>query len=213
MAKAQSQVVSIAPPQIGVAKFKIRGTAPLVMHKFSEKVRQMLKERHEAGSQSKTKKAKAARDFDAEFLAAAHRFEDGGYGIPCSAFRAALISACRLVGFTMTRAKLSLFIEADGYEDGLGLVRITKGVPTPKLMEVRNETGVVDLRMRPMWAPGWEAVVTLRFDLGQFSTADVANLLARVGLQVGLLEGRPDSKNSAGMGWGLFEIVSKDQAK
>jgi len=32
-------------------------------------------------------------------------------------------------------------------------------------------------------------------------------LLARVGMQVGIGEGRPDSKNSAGMGWGLFEVV------
>jgi hypothetical protein len=30
--------------------------------------------------------------------------------------------------------------------------------------------------------------------------------IARVGQQVGICEGRPDSKNSAGMGWGLFDI-------
>jgi len=34
----------------------------------------------------------------------------------------------------------------------------------------------------------------------------LTNLLARAGLQVGIGEGRPDSKNSAGMGWGLFQI-------
>jgi hypothetical protein len=28
----------------------------------------------------------------------------------------------------------------------------------------------------------------------------------RVGAQVGIGEGRPDSKNSTGMGWGTFEI-------
>jgi hypothetical protein len=37
--------------------------------------------------------------------------------------------------------------------------------------------------------------------------ADIANLIARVGLQVGIGEGRPDSKQSAGLGFGLFEIV------
>jgi len=34
----------------------------------------------------------------------------------------------------------------------------------------------------------------------------VTNLLSRVGMQVGIGEGRPFSKNSAGMGWGTFEL-------
>ena len=59
-----------------------------------------------------------------------------------------------------------------------------------------------------VFAPGWEAKVTIRWDSEQFSGADIANLLRRVGEQVGLLEGRPDSRQSAGMGWGLFEIVT-----
>lgn len=42
---------------------------------------------------------------------------------------------------------------------------------------------------------------------------DVANLMNRVGAQVGIGEGRPDSKNSAGMGWGLFSIETKTQEK
>jgi hypothetical protein len=29
------------------------------------------------------------------------------------------------------------------------------------------------------------------------------------GMQVGIGEGQPDSKNSAGMGWGLFELATK----
>ena len=37
-------------------------------------------------------------------------------------------------------------------------------------------------------------------------TQDVTNLLMRVGQQVGIGEGRPDSKNSAGMGWGTFNV-------
>ena len=33
------------------------------------------------------------------------------------------------------------------------------------------------------------------------------NLIARVGMQVGVGEGRPDSKQSAGLGFGLFDVV------
>jgi hypothetical protein len=108
----------------------------------------------------------------------------------------------------MTRAKLSLFVVADGFDklDGTPLVKITKGKPHYVEHAVRNESGVADIRPRPMWDEGWEAEVRLTWDADQFSTIDVANLLMRVGLQVGIGEGRPDSKNSAGMGWGTFVL-------
>jgi hypothetical protein len=62
-----------------------------------------------------------------------------------------------------------------------------------------------------MWEPGWEATVRIRFDADLFTITDVANLLRRAGLQVGVGEGRPDSKKSAGMGWGIFDISENTQ--
>jgi hypothetical protein len=50
------------------------------------------------------------------------------------------------------------------------------------------------------------AVLNIRYDADQFSATDVMNLIARVGMQVGIGEGRPDSKQSAGMGFGTFEV-------
>jgi hypothetical protein len=61
-----------------------------------------------------------------------------------------------------------------------------------------------------MWRPGWEAKVRIRFDGDQFTLTDVTNLLMRVGLQVGIGEGRPDSKMSTGMGWGMFEVLGRE---
>jgi hypothetical protein len=57
-----------------------------------------------------------------------------------------------------------------------------------------------------MWREGWEAKLRIRYDADQFSLSDVSNLLARAGMQVGVGEGRPDSKDSAGLGWGLFSL-------
>jgi len=71
---------------------------------------------------------------------------------------------------------------------------------------VRNESGVVDLRMRPVWRR-WEVVLRLRWDADQFSAADILNLVARAGLQVGVGEGRPDSPNSNGLGNGCWEVM------
>jgi hypothetical protein len=53
----------------------------------------------------------------------------------------------------------------------------------------------------------WAAVLNIRYDAGMLTSSDIVNLISRVGLQVGIGEGRPDSKNSAGLGFGLFEIV------
>ena len=49
-------------------------------------------------------------------------------------------------------------------------------------------------------------MVRIRYDADMFAQEDIYNLMMRVGQQVGIGEGRPDSKNSAGMGWGLFDL-------
>jgi hypothetical protein len=121
-----------------------------------------------------------------------------------------MISACRLVGFKMTLAKMSIFVEADGFDadDGTPLVKLIAGEPERMDAAVRNATGVIDIRSRPMWRE-WQADLRVRFDGDQFTLDDVANLLSRVGVQVGIGEGRPDSKASAGMGWGTFKLAEK----
>ena len=205
----KSEVV-ISAPKIKVAQFKIQGTAPYVQARFSAKAMQAMMAKMAAGPTAKAKKVREARDFDADFLAAQHVSQDGWVGIPASAFRQAMISACRLVGFRMTLAKLSLFVEADGFDaiDGIPLVILDAGTPERVDMAVRNQTGVADIRVRPMWRQ-WGATVRVRFDEDQFTITDVTNLMLRVGAQVGIGEGRPDSRESAGLGWGTFDIVSE----
>jgi hypothetical protein len=120
-----------------------------------------------------------------------------------------MISACRLVGFKMTIAKLSVFVQPDGFDgdDGQPLVRLTVGSPIRKDIAVKLADGSTDILARPFFFP-WEARPTLRWDADQFSATDVINLFARVGGQVGVGAGRPDSKFSTGMGWGTFEVKS-----
>ena len=197
------------PPNFEEAEFRIIGTTPLVLNAFSAKAREQIKAKMASGQRANKERKREPKDFMAAYEGALHRSTEGWLGIPASAFRAAMISACRIVGFKMTVAKLALFVEPDGFDavDGTPLVRITKGEPRYVEHVVRNETGVVDIRPRPMWDPGWEARVRIRWDSDQFSADDVANLLLRAGLQVGIGEGRPDSPNSAGMGWGLFKVA------
>lgn len=207
---AKQTAVTIQPPRFQTAEFRIIGTAPYVQNKFSAKAREQMRTKQQAGSTSKKGAKKDPKDFEKAYESAIHYSDEGWIGIPAPAFRNACISACRMAGFKMTHAKLSIFIEADGLDadDGTPLVRITKGEPEYTELAVRNESGVADLRPRPMFRQ-WEAVVRLRFDLDQFTIEDVSNLLNRAGMQVGVGEGRPDSRKSCGMGWGLFRIADE----
>jgi hypothetical protein len=202
--------VVIPPPNFKSARIRLRGTSPYVQHAFPQKALQTMIATQMAGSQSRKGRQRESKDFEAAYQGATHFARQGWIGIPAGAFRNAMISACRLVGYKMTLAKLSLFVEADGFDrnDGTPLVKITKGKPQKHFAPARNANGSTDVRCRPMWQDGWEAVVTVRWDADQFQAVDLVNLIARVGLQVGVGEGRADSPNSAGLGWGHFRVMN-----
>ncbi len=202
----KSNVVTIKPANIQTAQFNITGTAPMVQARFSGKAMQAMMAKMALGSVANKSRAKPARDFDDDLEQAKHISVEGWQGIPASAFRQAMISACRLVGFKMTLAKLSVFVQADGFDriDGIPLIRF-EGTPERTEMAVRNATGVADIRIRPMWRQ-WTSKVRVAYDADQFTLQDVTNLMSRVGLQVGIGEGRPDSRDSAGLGWGTFKL-------
>jgi hypothetical protein len=162
----------------------------------------------EAQMATAKKKKKEPRNPEEDFENAKHVSEEGWCGIPAAAFRAAMISACRLVGFQMTKAKLSIFVEADGLDrdSRQPLVQIiSDDEPEMSEMCVRLESGVASVAIRPLW-PRWGCLIRVKFDGDQFTYRDVINLLDRAGQQVGIGEGRPDSKKSTGLGWGTFEV-------
>lgn len=200
--------VTIKAPDIRTAEFSLKSTAPMVQSRFSQKAKDMIRDKQAAGSTAKRKRE--AKDFDAIFHSAYYKMADGAYGIPASAFRSAMIRACSLVDFKMTQARMSIFIEADGYDakdPSVPLVRI-KGTPKKLEMALRNDRGGADIRVRAMF-PEWSAKLRVNFDADQFTMNDVANLLARAGIQVGVMEGRPMSRESAGCGWGTFRTADE----
>jgi hypothetical protein len=199
--------VVISPPNMKVLPLTLVGTTPYVQHRFSQKAITQMKTAQEMGSQSKKGKKREPRNWEADYLQSMHISTEGWNGVPASCFRAAMISACRLVGFKMTLAKLSIFIEADGVDkvDGMPLVKI-EGDPHMCEHCVRLPTsGTTDIRIRAMWDE-WKIRLRIRFDADVFSVSDVVNLMSRCGMQVGIGEGRPDSKSGPGVGWGVFRI-------
>ena len=207
MARQSLDVVTISPPQFERIRLRLVGTAPYMQARFSAKAMQAMKSKMEAGPTAKKGRRKDARDFDDDFRAAQHIAADGWNGVPAAALRNACIDVCRMVGFKMTHARMSIFVEADGFDkvDGTPLVRLSAREPERVDMATRNATGVADIRVRPMWRE-WALNVVIRFDADQFTTSDVVNLISRAGEQVGIGEGRPFSKSSNGLGFGTFTV-------
>lgn len=209
----ESKTVQISAPNIQQATFKIIGISPLVIHRFSQKAKQGMLNKIAEGSTAGSKKRKyEPTNTDDVCNAARYISKEGWDGFNVSSIRCALISACRLVGFKMTLAKLSIFVEADGRdkaEPEFGLVRIY-GKHRKTEMIARVETGQAYVTVRPSYDE-WYSIIKVRYDGDQFKATDIANLLARAGQQVGIGEGRPDSKNSCGMGWGQFRLAEKGE--
>lgn len=207
----KTQNVSIPAPRFACAQFEITGTSPLVIHRFSHKTKLEMKQKQEIGKAGSSRKKREPKPTDDCFEEARYQAPEGWDGFNAGALRSALISACRLVGFKMTLAKLSIFAEPDGWdakEPQIPLIQIL-GQATKQEDIARVETGQPYVTVRAAYH-NWKARPTLRWDQDQFTLEDLSNLLMRVGQQVGLGEGRPDSKKSCGMGWGMFTVSAAE---
>ncbi len=206
-AKAGQTNVQIKPPDLRIATFEVTGTAPLVIHRFSTKVKEQMARKMEEGKSASSKKNREPKNSDETFQESRYQAKEGWDGFHAASIRNAMISACRLVNFKMTLAKMSIFVVQDGWdktEPQIPLIRIY-GDAIKQSDMARVETGQPYVTTRAAYH-NWSAKIRIRFDADQFSITDISNLLSRVGAQVGIGEGRPDSKNSAGMGWGLFNL-------
>jgi hypothetical protein len=205
-APTEAKVV-ITPPKMATAKIKIVGTAPYLQNRFSSANRDKMLEAQKAGSASKrTRKAKAPKDFEAVYKGSMHVSQDGWPGIPCTALRNSMIEACRLTEMDMIRAKMCIFIIAQGLdkENLEPLVKID-GKPQMHIERVKIGMNQTDLASRAIF-PKWSATFEIQWDDDVFKATDVVNLLARAGFQVGIGAGRPLSKMSGGTGKGTWRV-------
>lgn len=211
--KAPKEEIRIAPLRQSIITIPIIGSTPLKVLRFSKKKQDQVKATQQAGDQAKSKRKREAKDFNREYEEAKYLCTqkiDGKkvtwLGLNASGIRNGCIETCRVAGFVMTKAKMSVFCVADGLDDldKTALVRI-HGEPEMSVDPVRNASGVMDLRPRVCF-PDWKIILRIRFDEDQFSPSDVLNLMIRVGQQNGLGEGRPNGSNGNGTDNGLFTV-------
>lgn len=214
----EEKQIIITRPKIKIATVRLNGTAPYVSNGANavDLIKTLTRPEEEVKAMRAAKK-RQARNFTIPYETSKHIAVTEGSppkpvkkpwcGIPCTAFRWALIDACRLCDIEMTRAKMLVFVEADGWDDqGAGLVKILGGLPESFNAIVRcppGPTGAPNVATRARW-PKWHVNLRVRYDAELLKDESVGNLIERAGVSCGVGAGRPFSKTSPGMGWGTW---------
>lgn len=199
-AAVEGIAVEIPSLSISIAKLKIIGDSPLIVHAWSDKAKQMMLEKQ----MKKATKAKEAKDPFMDFCDSLYWLSDkpknptmedvakARFGFPSIAFKAAAVNG----GFqskvtkdkTKTRAAFHTvgeFVEIDG---------------APEMREdmVRIGQGTADIRYRGEFK-NWSATVTIRYNEGAMSLDQIVNLFNVGGFSNGIGEWRPEKDGSYGM--------------
>lgn len=192
----KSQTVSLQRIEVLTLDVGIKGTAPLIVHAWSQKARQMMLDK-----QMGKKSPKELKDPAADYEASLYRTTDGEYGFPTSGFKLATVSGARFFKGSVTMAALKplLFLHAD--DPTSGLTRIY-GTPEPREDMVRVGMGTADIRFRAMF-PEWSAMLRVEF-APHMIDADSVVALIDAGGRIGVGEWRPEKGGT----FGTYSVVA-----
>jgi hypothetical protein len=181
-----------------VLTVRIEGITPVIPHRWSEKALRLMAEKQ--SGQARTKHAPKHAEEEAE--ASCYWLPNGRPGIPATAFKAAMVGACRYFqGITMTFAKTLFYVEGEGPDQLVGIL----GTRTLREDTPRNANGVADLRYRYAFYP-WQATLKVHFKPAAISPDSVIALLDAGG-SGGVGDWRPSAPKSATGTFGQFKVV------
>lgn len=187
-----------------VFEFPIRGTAPLIVNRWSQKARQMMLDKQQTSARPKHE----PKDPAANYEASKYKLPDGRDGFPATAFKAAIVHAARLFeGVTQVQVKQTVLVTSDHIDDrGDQLVLLNFDDVLMREDTPRNASGVADLRYRAQYN-GWSATLRVRTIAGQFDEGSILALVDAAGIG-GVGEWRPTAPKSATGTFGTFEVVT-----
>lgn len=211
----ETPAISLKRIDRSVALVEIEGTAPLLVHQWSEKAKRMMLD-----AQQGRKNPKTAKDPKQDFLDSMYRFEGtdrsvtsplSSHGVPTMAFKAATVKGGgRAFGkaVKMTELRQSLIFVPDGLgDDGLQLTRLAvDDEPTLREDMVRVGMGTADLRYRAEYRK-WNTTLRVEFMPGLIDLNSIVALIDAGGSN-GVGEWRPE-KNGA---FGTYRVVGEDLA-
>lgn len=189
------QLVTIPAIRLGSITAEVEGGMPLIANRFSDRAQSSIKEKQGMGA----KPARAARDPEAEFLAARYIIEEGKFGFPGIGLQQAMVAAGKFAQEKMTILRGALSVPAD-------LIPIIS--PNPPIMRsdrvrLSGQGRVTSIAYRPMWWP-WKMEVPIVFDMDVISQDQVVNLLQRAGFSIGIGAWRRTCSGN----FGMFKVIS-----
>jgi hypothetical protein len=193
--KPVTSAAAVQLPKISAETMRVPiiGTAPLIVHKWSDKAkRQML------DAQQGRKTPKQIRDPQADYESSLYRTADG-YGFPVLAFKAATVGAARFFGKSvkMTELRQFLFMTGTLSDDGATILAPVFGIPKMREDMVRVGMGGTDLRYRGEF-PEWTALLTVTYVTSAIDRGSVLSLIDAGGMGVGVGEWRPEKRGQNG---------------
>lgn len=204
--KKETPETKIAIPAIDTKSFTltVTGDTPLIVHKWSEKAKREMLEKHMKVAKSKTREAKnPVEDFiESLYWIEGHPDEyteeafeqalpNAKFGFPSTAFKAAAASAGYRSG--LVSDKVSTYAAFHIMPE---LVEII-GIPHIREDMVRISK-TTDVRFRAEFSE-WKAILPITYNTGVYSMEQIVNLLNLGGFACGVGEWRPEKGGTHGM--------------
>jgi hypothetical protein len=174
----------------------------LVVHNFSEKAKQEIRDKHA----KKARQKKEERSPGEEYQAAKYLDAAGRECIPVTALKKSFISAATAFDdITKVGLRQALFVSGINGAGPLIPIETLEGKPAVGLMREDAVTiglNTRNLTYRPEYSD-WQIRIRVEFNPRIISKEQLLALVDQAGWGVGICEGRPE-KTSA-LGWGRFQ--------
>lgn len=205
--------VELKPVDAKTITVRVRGTAPLIMHKWSKKAKEMILAKQMKSADAK-EKAREAKDPVRDFIESAYWMtgepEDctmegfneaiangATFGFPATAFKQAAVAAAYRAGVVANMAGLRAAFFIKGYGENQ-LVQIKGDAPHSREDMVRIALGTADIRHRAQF-DYWYADLEITYNAnGTYSVEQLLNILELGGFSNGVGEWRPERDGSYG---------------
>ncbi len=188
--------VLIKPLKYERVSLKIAGISPLMCHKWSDKARRSIRDKH-AGKKTKDR---AVRCPETEAHEATYFTADGEPGVPAMAIKNAIISAAHKdLGIEKTLVRKSIFI--DSSDPQIILPMTYERWEKCNEQFVRVGMGASDIRYRPCFY-GWSVAISFIVETNMVQIPDLISLIDRAGQSIGICEWRPEK----GGEYGRFKV-------
>lgn len=164
---------------------RVTGIAPLIVHRWSEKAKREMLEKQT--KQNVT--AKEAKDPKQDYEDSLYYCDDGTYGFPVIAFKAAAVRAGTDLGYKMTDLRRAFHLS--------GTLTTIFGSPQMREDMVRVSMGKADIRYRAEF-PEWSTTLSVDYKPTSISREQLIALFDEAGFSVGIGEWRPERSGSYG---------------